>query len=222
MKRFATAILSILIFANNSEQAHAQSMHDLFLALPSYCTPGLNNSGRKSLIKDTEFTVSAHKEEDEIDYTLDTVTDNYLAYEYSNSKGQGTNENYEMKRFKFSNGKNILLFSKTGDPRVHSNKYILKAYDISGNNLVENFQSFIPEDLDYNVFLKFGTPDSVKKSLESTSYYTFDLDARSNDKVTYRIILKDEKDEKWLTGNMMIFTWKGTLFTSEITYRKDE
>ncbi len=222
MKRFFTTGLFLVGLFNFSGTVRAQSMYDLFLQLPAYCTPGLNNSGRKSLIKDTEYTVTASKEEDEIDYTIDTVTKNYIAYEFSNSKGRGTNENYELKRFKFSNGKSFVLFSKTGDPRVHSNKYILRAYDISGNSLIENFQSFIPEDLDYAVFLKFGTPDSIRTYLEKTSYYTFDLDARSDDKVIYRIIVKSEKDEKWLNGNTMVFNWTGTMFTNTLLFRKDD
>ncbi len=222
MKLFSAAGFFLLLLSIIPDTSKAQSMTDLFLELPAYCTPGLNNSDRKSLVKDTEYIVTARKEEDEIDYTIDTVSTDYMAYEYSNSKGQGTNENYEMKRFKFTNGKSMLLFSKTGDPRVHSNKYILKAYDISKNSLTENFSSFIPEDLDYTVFLKFGTPDSVKKMLDKTAYYTFDLDSKSGDKVLFHIILLSDKDEQWLTGNTMVFTWTGAMFTSSYIFVKDE
>jgi hypothetical protein len=222
MKLFSAIGFSFFLFLIFPGLMQAQSMTDLFLSLPSYCTPRLNGSGRKSLVKDTEYTVTAHKEEDEIDYSIDTVTANYMAYEYSNSKGQGTNENYEMKRFKSADGKSILYFSKTGDPRVRSNKYILKTYDISGNSLIENFRSFIPQDLDFKVFLKFETPDSVKASIEKTCYYTFDLDAKSSDKILFHIILQSDKDEQWLTGNTMVFTWTGNMFTSTFIFVKDE
>ncbi len=197
-------------------------MQELFLSLPAYCTPGLSTSERKTLLKDTDYTVPARKEEDEIDYTIDTVTSTYLSYEFSNSKGQGTNENYEIKKFKSAAGKSFLLFSKTGDPRVHSNKYILKMYDISGNSLVENFNSVIPEDLDYSIFLTFGTPDSVKASLAKTAYYTFDLDPTSIDKVSFNLILESDKDKKWLLGTTAVFMWNGKMFTSNIIFRKED
>jgi hypothetical protein len=222
MKLLVSVGISFFLLFNFSDTVKAQSMRDLFLSLPSFCTPGLNNSGRKSLIKDTEYTVKARKEEDEIDYTIDTVSDIYMAYEYSNSKGQGTNENYEIKKFVSNDGRAFIMFSKTGDPRIHSNKYILKAYNISGTNLIANEDNFIPENLDFRVFIKFETPDSVRTSLERTSYYTFDLDQRSNDKVIFRIMLQSDKDEKWLTGNTMIFKWTGKMFTSSIIFQKEE
>lgn len=222
MKLLASIGISLFLLLNFSDPVKAQSMRDVFTQLPSFCTPGLNSSDRKKLIKDTEYTVPARKEEDEIDYTIDTVSENYLAYEYSNSKGQGTNENYEIKKFVGNDGKAFVLFSKTGDPRIHSNKYILKEYNVSGNNLTVNEDNFIPEDLDFRVFIKFETPDSIRTSLEKTAYYTFDLDQRSNDKVIFRIMLQSDKDEKWLTGNTMVFTWTGKMFTSSIIFQKEE
>lgn len=222
MKRLFASGLSCLLFANFSAPVQAQTMRDMFLALPSYCTPGLNATGRSLLVKDTEYTVPARKEEDEIDYSIDTVTDTYLAYEYSNSRGQGTNQNYEIKKFTFTGGKSILMFSKTGDPRVHSNKYILRAFDISGNTLAENHQNLIPEDLDYTVFLKPETPDSIKTSLKKTAYYTFDLYQHSTDKILFHIILESDDAAQWLTGNTIVFTWNGSTFSSSIINIKED
>src|SRR5579863_172128 len=125
-------LLLVSIFAFKSQ---AQSIKKLFFALPSYCTPSLNSEGRKMLLKDTEYTVLGNTERDNIDYTIDTVESNYISYEFSANNGKGTNENYEIKKFKLTNGKYILVYSQDADPRNASRKYVLKVFDISGNKL---------------------------------------------------------------------------------------
>jgi hypothetical protein len=97
MKLRSTFWVFLLLLLNFPAGIKAQTMRDLFMELPAYCTPGLNTMGRKTLLQDTEYTVPARKEEDEIDYSIDTVAHSYMAFEYSNSKGKGINENYEMK-----------------------------------------------------------------------------------------------------------------------------
>lgn len=222
MKLIASFGIYIILLFNFSIPAKSQSMTDLFLRLPSNCTPGLYSIGRQTLVKDTQYTVPGKKEVDEIDYSIDTVSENYLAYEFSNSKGRGTNENYELKKFKKTDGSYILLFSKTGDIKVHSNIYVLKTFDITGNTLTEKIPGLIPENLDYSSFLKSNISDSVKTKLAKTAYTSFDLDAKAPGRIIFRIILQSDKDVQWLIGNSMVFTWNGAAFTSSILFEREE
>ncbi|HTB32603.1 MAG TPA: hypothetical protein VK808_11285, partial [Bacteroidia bacterium] len=98
----------------------------------------------------------------------------------------------------------------------------LKAYDIMGKSLVENMKTPIPEDLDYKVFLKFDTPDSVRAQFEKSCYYTFDLDPGSKDQVNFHIIMETDAYKQWLTGNTMLFQWNGNMFISSIVFQKEE
>jgi hypothetical protein len=223
MRLFTPIGFLLLLLSVSSISIKAQSLQSLFLSLPSKCTPHLKNSDRNILIKEGEYEFDGRKEEDEIDYTLDTVTDNYLAYEYSSGKGQGINVTYEIKKFKMNTGKSILLFAKNSDSKDTSNKYDLKIYNISPTgSLSASKEILLPQNLNYSVFLKNDVPESVKTSIEKTSLCTFDLDITSNDKIAFYIIPGKVKDEQWLAGNIMILTWTGSTFTGTISFQKEE
>jgi hypothetical protein len=222
MKLFVPAGLCFFLFVNYDVPVKAQSMRNLFLMLPQECTPMLNESGRKILIKEDEFTVAAQKEKDEIDYAIDTATDNYLSYEYSANDGKGTNIIYQIKKIKINTDNYILFFTKDADTRNKSDKFVFKSYTISGNSLKENQQLYIPDNLNFSFFVKPDTPDSIETSIAKTASCAYDLDIGSTDKVNFHVTLKSDKDKKWLTGDMMVFQWNGTMFTNSIIFQKEE
>ncbi len=198
-------------------------MTSLFTRLPEDCTPGLKKNERKVLVKQHELVVAEHlphAKKTAMDYSIDTVTDNYLAYEYSNNKGEGSHADYEIKRFRTTGGKNILLFSKNSDTKSTANKFDLKAFTISDTSLIESKEDFLPRKLDYSVFLKKNTPDSVKTYIKRTSLCSFDLDMGATDKIMSYIVLESDKDEKWLAGNIMLLQWTGNAFTGTLSFQK--
>lgn len=157
MRLLAYTLLSFLFLGTCSINTNAQSMTSLFTRLPEDCTPGLKKNERKVLVKQHELVVAEHlphAKKTAMDYSIDTVTDNYLAYEYSNNKGEGSHADYEIKRFRTTGGKNILLFSKNSDTKSTANKFDLKAFTISDTSLIESKEDFLPRKLDYSVFLK--------------------------------------------------------------------
>jgi hypothetical protein len=232
MRLFTYTGLSVFLSFNYAISSNAQSMNNLFLRLPEGCTPGLTKSDRKLLIDDGEYLVSAshtnkttshssHQKHPSLDYSIDTVTDNYLAYEYSNSKGQGSYAAYEIKRFKTNKGGNILVFSKNCDTKATTNKFDLKIYTITDTSLVETKEHFLPDKLDYSVFLRNTTPDSVKSSIEKSSLCTYDLDMDATNKIISYIILGSEQYKKWLAGNVIELKWTGSAFTGAVSFQKE-
>jgi hypothetical protein len=219
MRNLATKGLLLLSLMFSPLFFQAQSMSNMFLMLPAECTPGLNASGRTNLIKYHDYAIDTNDDKKEIDYSIDTITDGFLSYEYSK---YGKNENYEIKKLKTAGDSYILLFTKDADVKKKSDKYVFKTYDVSGNTLKESSTSYIPVNLDYFTFLKPETPDSVKASIQKTSYCAFDLEMNSTYEITFRIVLRSVKDEKWLTGNSMVFQWNGTSFSNTITFQKEE
>jgi len=199
-----------------------QSMRSLFLQLPKECTPGLNSAHRKTLIETDECEVSNHGNKDAITYTIDTATDNYLEYEYTNSSGEGSHSSFEIKRLVTSKGDSILLFAKNSDTRDSTTIYTLKVYNISGRSLTPNADNLLPKNLDYSIFLKDNTPTLVKPYIEETSLYAFDLNASSKDQIVFYITLNSDNDKKWLVGNSMVLTWTGSYFTGTIGFQKEE
>jgi hypothetical protein len=222
MKLFTAIGISICMISVFSNPVKAQSMRDLFMLLPDEATPGLNHSDRKKLIKEDEYIIEADNGDDETDYAIDTATDDYLSYEYTISNGKGAINTYEIKKFKIGENKYVLFFTKDGDAINNTEKYVFKAYDITGNSISENYQHFIPDNLNCSFFVKTDAPDSVRAHICQTAYYTFDLDITSPDKVEFRIMLKSQKEEKWLTGNTMVFKWNGNMFINSVMFAKDE
>ena len=220
MKLFVTVAFFLLLMF--SAPLQAQSMRDLFLMLPDDATPYLNESGRKTLIKEGEYAITGKRDEDEIDYAIDTLTDNYLSYEYSPSDGKGINVTYSIKKFKMDENKYVLFFTKDGDAINNAYNYVFKAYNITGKSLTENGQHFVPENLSYSIFLKPDTPDSIRNILAKTAACVFDLDIQSPDRIDFRITVESTKDKIWLSGDTMEFQWNGQLFVNKITFRKDD
>ncbi len=222
MKLPASCRIILFVLLAFSTYAPAQSMRDLLLMLPDDATPGLDESGRKALIKEGEYTISGKRDEDEIDYAVDTATDNYLSYEYSSSNGKGINITYTLKKFKLAANIYVLFFTTDGDIVNKNDKYVFKAYDIKGKSLEENQEHLIQENLGYSIFVKPETPDSIKSLIGKISYCTFDLGIQSADKINFQMTLENEKYKKWLIGDTIEFQWNGTLFVSNIIFRKED
>jgi len=224
-KAFLSLGVFLLLLCNYPVSSYGQSMRSLFVMLPDECTPGLDKDGRRALVEAAtqEYVVPGHSQEEVLDYSIDTVTANYLAYEYSNKKGRGRNVAYEIKEFKMSGGKYILLFSKNSDTRSTSNKYESHVYNINfaDSSLIKTDAPILPQNLNYSVFLKSTTPEAIKDSIKKTSLCTFDLDIESPGKIIFYIVLESDKDEKWLAGNIMVLTWTGTTFKGVLSFQKE-
>lgn len=210
----------LLLLCNCIICTQAQTMNNLFLKLPVSCTPGMCKNDRDMLVQKGEYIVGQSCR-NMVDYSIDTVTDNYLSYEYSCTKWEGSYASFEIKEFKTTEGKNILLFSKNSDTKSTATEFDLQTYLVTDSSLVENNRDFFPDKLDYSVFLKKNTPDSIRATIQKTSLCTFDLDMKANDKIIFYIVLDDANDAKWLAGNVMMLTWTGNGFTGAVSYRKD-
>jgi hypothetical protein len=221
MKTYKNFILPLPLLIILPLSGPGGAMKDLFMKLPSSCTPALNAAGKQALIDAGEFTIHDNDRGTD-DYTLDTVEDNYMEYEYSYVSKEGGDVSFELKKLKKADGSSILLFAQSAGVNDKSAKPILKVYNIKDEGVSENKENLLPDNLNKEAFLQSNTPEDVKSNILKTSLCSYDLGSDSGDKITFKLTVALEQDKKWLAGDVMTLSWDGTKFSPALSFEKEQ
>jgi Protein of unknown function (DUF3256) len=198
----------------------AQSMNDLFLKLPPDCSPSLSVAGRKELLKKGEFTIKENESGGD-DYTMDTVTDSYMEYEYSYTSNDGGSSSFQLKKLKKSDGNYLLIFTRNRTNNDNTASPQLLVFDLKKNELLANKQSNLLSLLDMHTFIKKNLSDTTIAILTQSSTLSCDLEINSPDTITFNFIVSRDSDKKYLEGDRLILTWNGDTFTTNLVFNTE-
>ena len=216
---FKLLFLNILLLLLAPCLLRSQTIAEIFKMLPASCSPEINQKQRALLLKRGEYTIPGGSSQETVKYVLDSISKNYMQYEYIFTTGQRGFNSYEVKRFKKTNGEDFILFSNYGGMRASFFQNELKVFYLRNNKLIEDTQQkLLPQTLDIGEFLKRETPDSIRTEIEEGVSTSYSLGGKGLNQIEFSIFPEMPLDnyEPWIVGYTFIFTWTGKMFTKKM------
>jgi hypothetical protein len=207
-------LLYILVYLVPSLSV-GQSMSSIFELLPKECTPELNLQQKRILLKDKDYIIPGGDSLETTKYTLEIDEANqYLRYEFYFTTGQKGFNDYEVRKFRKSNGSVLIVFSASGGVTRSFDQTEIYAFEYRNKRLIKLNKKILPQSVDANIFFKKDAPDSIKQKAILYSSRSYDLSPDLKNNISYRIFFEilNEEIEKYLLGDIILFTWTGNLF----------
>lgn len=204
------SILLLFVCLHFSVACFSQGMGQLFLMLPNEYVSDLNQQERKLLLEKRSYILPGGDSIETVKYKLDsTLRKDYLRFELSFPTGQSGFTLSELRKFKRTDGSQILVYSKyAGTPAAYE-RIALVVFDINENHLVENKENLLPADLPLSDFVSKTLADSLiaKTITNLNSFY----DLMQSD-IEYRVFSHVSIPDGYLAGTAIPFKWNGKTF----------
>lgn len=211
--------LILLTILSISLNAFSQSMVSIFRMLPVNCTPDLNLKAKNILLKSGTYILPGGDSVETVQYEIDTThTDDYIYFGSSFTTGQNGFDVFQIRKFKRANGKSFIIFSQYAGVKIEFSQRQLRVFNIENNRLIESKEPLLPKNIEIVDFLEKDIPDSIRQSIMSNASTSYNLDRNSKNAIGFRIFFYGGNDEyeKYLKGNVILFTWNGSSFIKEI------
>ncbi|MEO7306275.1 MAG: hypothetical protein ABIR78_05150 [Ferruginibacter sp.] len=198
-------------------------MNSILRQLPSECIPELDNMGKRLLLQKSTYTIPGGDSIETVKFTLDSLSANYLQCQSNFTTGQSGFNSYELRRFKTSQGSDMIIFSTYGGTRASFFQNDLRIFYLQNKNLIEDKkQNLLQRSVRIDDFLKKQTPDSIKILLEqamSTSYF-LTTERKNSIEFTLYPEYPVADYEKWIICYSYTYTWTGKKFIRKINNEK--
>lgn len=200
---------------------------EVFRLLPANEVYDLKIAARDSMLNGKTY-YPADNDSEEIqafNYGVFSSVKDYMFVSMSYETGQRVSGMIEIRGFKLMNGDNMIILSTTGG--IYQVDYLqenLSSFIYTKNKKLVPYKKKLLPVPDKNMFIKAGTPDSVKQVITSNSSLTFDLgDEKITLNLTNNYNAMDAEFRKWLKGNRIYFDWvKDRFVISKMEFRKEE
>lgn len=196
------------------------SMRSVFMQLPVDCTPELDSKGRALLFQNQVYVIPGGDSLETIQYTIENSSPNYLNYVFSFTTGQRAFSSFELRRFKTTNGLDMIVFSKYSGLPVAFYQDKLQIFYVKNKKLAEDKkQKLLPQSININEFLKKDVPDSIKKIIEKEMSSNYSLNSVQKNSIEFSIYSQAfdiEVNKDWMICYSFLFTWTGSKFVRKI------
>lgn len=178
----------------------------------------LSLATRDSMLAGKTFYPANNTDEEIMAYNLcaSTETSDYICVSLSFETEQRAEGLIEVRGFRKKNGQRLVLVSQTGGVfRVsyHQQKLTQFLYT-SGGKLIQQSKVLLPP-LNENLFLRPGTPDSVRLKVRNNSNLHYDLhQTKVSACLESYTLLRDESIRKWLKGDCIYYEWTNDRFVA--------
>lgn len=190
-------------------------IEEVFRLLPSGKMYGLTLGTRDSMLRGKTY-YPADNDSNSIEaynYGISTNVKNYMYVSMSYETAQRASGMIEIRSFKTTKGKNLVVISETGGVwPVNYQQNDLSAFIYDGKKLIP-YKERLFSSTDESIFLKPGIPDSVKKTILNNSNITFNFSTKNPIlELNSKYLTDNAAIKKWLKGDFVEFAWAGDHF----------
>lgn len=208
-------LIIIFLISFQITKADSNEMAEVFRKIPNDLILDLNDNAIDSLLEFGRYTFPGGDSIITEEIAVTESTEEFLQVHYGFTTGQRAFLIIEIRKFKISNDKSLIVFAKFGGLYAAFDQHILKTFILENDKLILVDNLRLPESISVFEFLKEDIPDSIRNEyLDISSGYNLNPDMVNS--IEYFIYPQTERFDVWIKTENVNYLWNGEKF-----YRKD-
>lgn len=208
-------VLLVCSFVSLTAGAQSKLIEDVFRRLPPQVVFDLNLATRDSLLQGRTYYPADNDSESVVafNYGSSTLVKDYMFVSMSYETRQRASAMVELRSFEM-NGKKLVVVSECGGVEgINYQQNKISAFLYDRNKRLTPFNTKLFPGWSEKLFIKPGTPNSVKEAIFNNSNLCFDFSKAKVLLLLNSPYLSGNKEyRKWLKGDRLKYRWTGKRF----------